>query len=1119
MPEVAVDAYLAEINRLIEEGHFQEAIGHCRHLLKQFPRHVDTYRLLGKALLESADLNGARDVFLRVLSADPEDLVANAGIAIIHKEQNNLREAAWHMERALDSEPYNVAIRESLQDIVGRRDGLPPEELALTGSALARLYIRGELYGHAISDLREALTAEPERVDLQLLLAEALWRDGQRIDAAECSQRVLEKLPNSIKANAIMAEVCLATERAGDAEHYLRHVFELTLPTAASLTQDSAVAVAFSAEGSPPLPEKIMAQRLDLSAGHEEAIETADWINDLDFGDELIIDDIEPSWLGALQDAVGSAELPEDEAGVEQDQGPHPAVPTDQAGDDRTSWFSRPTDQLPGLGEMHQETDWEAWISESEKEEPQVPGLDTDYREDEEDVMGAMDERDWGEEEFPEAEDPQRSSGEESVPSEPSPDWLDELQDAAEAERLGDVPNLGDEDLPDWLREGMGIEPLMSEELEWLAEPDDAPERDGAPATEAGDDLPDWLREELSDDAAQEPARDADDLSWLDQIAAGEGIALDEPLTLSWEEPDSSEQGSFEGFKGEMPRAGGDADDEFTPASFDDAPAADWLEEFSADDSFDQGMGQDDVPEDLEEAMAWLEQLAAQQGAPLEELPTLSTEMEQGEADLADELASADEALDDEVQLETGIGRADFDHELEGDDEQLFETELFDGIDPWDEADEELEGSGEVDEAMTWLDQLAAGGDDADLAALSGLEDGPEATGLDDLDELPDDPELALAWLEGLADGADPAPETTWDAGEVVQEPATPQAPLDVVAARAEAEAMRMHEVQQPDAVDEAGQDDEMVEEIPDDPDEAMAWLEKLAARQGAPIDELPSLTDEVAAQTDELPAELYSEEEGDESWDEPAYDAEDALFAAVEGQEELDEGLPDWLALDDDEEERLLDWGEPVEGPADWLDAEAELLDEPEAEALAEPEAEELAEWQAGLLDEPEAQAWSEPDIDVPAELEAEAVSEPDIDVPAELEAEALEESEIDVLAEPEAEGAQPEFEVAGEEHSRDYLEEGDASAAEEALASGVELMEGARMALEAGRIEEALPAYQASIEGGENLSVVIAELENAAQSDAANAALLQTLGDAYSRNGQLQKALDAYRQALSQL
>ena len=46
-----------------------------------------------------------------------------------------------------------------------------------------------------------------------------------------------------------------------------------------------------------------------------------------------------------------------------------------------------------------------------------------------------------------------------------------------------------------------------------------------------------------------------------------------------------------------------------------------------------------------------------------------------------------------------------------------------------------------------------------------------------------------------------------------------------------------------------------------------------------------------------------------------------------------------------------------------------------------------------------------------------------------------------------------------------------------------------------------------------------MIADLENAPEALQEQPAMLQLLGDAYNQNGQLQKALDAYRQALSLL
>ena len=52
MAKVSLRIYNREIERLVEQGHMDEAIAHCRHILKTFPKHIETYRLLGKAYLE-----------------------------------------------------------------------------------------------------------------------------------------------------------------------------------------------------------------------------------------------------------------------------------------------------------------------------------------------------------------------------------------------------------------------------------------------------------------------------------------------------------------------------------------------------------------------------------------------------------------------------------------------------------------------------------------------------------------------------------------------------------------------------------------------------------------------------------------------------------------------------------------------------------------------------------------------------------------------------------------------------------------------------------------------------------------------------------------------------------
>jgi hypothetical protein len=52
MTSISLRNYTQEINQMIENGQTEGAIDHSLHVLKYFPRHVDTYRLLGTAYLE-----------------------------------------------------------------------------------------------------------------------------------------------------------------------------------------------------------------------------------------------------------------------------------------------------------------------------------------------------------------------------------------------------------------------------------------------------------------------------------------------------------------------------------------------------------------------------------------------------------------------------------------------------------------------------------------------------------------------------------------------------------------------------------------------------------------------------------------------------------------------------------------------------------------------------------------------------------------------------------------------------------------------------------------------------------------------------------------------------------
>ncbi len=448
--------------------------------------------------------------------------------------------------------------------------------------------------------------------------------------------------------------------------------------------------------------------------------------------------------------------------------------------------------------------------------------------------------------------------------------------------------------------------------------------------------------------------------------------------------------------------------------------------------------------------------------------------------------------------------------------------------------------------------------------------------------------------------------------------------------------------------------------------DEAMAWLESLAAAQGA--DEATLLTPP-EERTEELPEWLKgleqaeTKDENENPNPEPAADTNEAqpefndiLSAALdqnEPEEEVERQNPDsesaFVAQEDEIEPPfdLIDTEsltgeetgsssvanevesspqeEPVEDETidlpDWIKAAAEE-EEPPVELISEPFEDQLPDWLKELQAEnvqenlPEGQAFSETEAETPEpevtgasttaeseltpveiepeEQEPEPVAdeiepaepepglieddttlEPEIeDIPDEPEAilndqiveqELEEEDEFIPPVAPEDEsvpdwlkdlaiqeessdnGISPELgpesvsdwlEKLGEEKPEEPLENTpsewrpefetptshqpvvepileEATAVEPVTTSDPELLQNAQSALEAYNIERALENYNLLIQHGANLEETIHDLRDALYRYPIDIAIWQALGDAYMRSNRLQEALDAYTKA----
>ncbi|HEX8992607.1 MAG TPA: tetratricopeptide repeat protein [Anaerolineales bacterium] len=601
MAKISLRTYNREIEGLIEQSQrLDEAIAHCRHILKTYPKHLETYRLLGKAYLEAKRYEEAVDIFQRVLVAAPDDFVSHVGMSIIADDKGKLDDAIWHMERAFEVQPSNAAIQSELQRLFGRRDGVQPPKIRLTRGALAHMYVQGELYTQAISEIRAVLSNDPKRTDMQTLLARAYFRNGQKTEASDICSELLGRYLYCLDANRLMTEIVAGTQKADTAPQYRQRVIEMD-PYAAfvqgSLFHTETVGdnlvnlehleySSAAAEVSPNLgiglePETTVTGRTPAPAPEAPNVPAPASAGEL------------PSWLRGAADDSGA-----------QPMGTT-AVPP-----------SAGNEELP---EFLRQAGWETTPQEAAPEAPAPVSPEPEAGSE----MGAAVEGELPE--WVKALAP--SEAQETPPTASTPATPPIVGDILGAGALAAGAGLAAE-TPEWLRDLGEQTPPPAEPMPEQAQPPAIP-----PTPDA---LPDWMQDlgpapsAPAAEAGAEPPQESPD--WLKGL---EGRELDEPATPAKGESESDWLGAL---RAEQPPAAAPGPEA------EESPA--WLKEFSNDLETPiaksapaeppaatpvQAPGMETpgnlgalgtTAQEQDDAMAWLESLAAKHGAKPEELVT-----------------------------------------------------------------------------------------------------------------------------------------------------------------------------------------------------------------------------------------------------------------------------------------------------------------------------------------------------------------------------------------------------------------------------------------------------------------------------------------------------------------
>jgi hypothetical protein len=899
---------------------------------------------------------------------------------------------------------------------------------------------------------------------MQVLLAKAYYKSGQKKDAADAASVVLKRYPFCLDANLVLAEV-LGTDRPESAQIYRHRVIELD-PYAAQVVEDmfranevsdAAVSIEHLEWSGEPVgvsTDWASSRAIGLEAGKSDRDEQPEWMK-TSFPEESAPS--APGFAAEEETAYTPAQSDEDipdflrEAGWGASTGTLDESRSSAMFDDEPATEAEPTAE----GDL---PDWVKAMAPQESEQPT-------------EEQGEGEIPDWinkiGTDELP------VPSAEDASPGEDQ-DWLRGLGESSESQPSGEGM--------DWMKEeaeeGQAVSETSGEEIDWVKGMDqeeqpapasgDQPdwmkgfEQEESPAP-ASDDLPDWMKDFGGEEQAV-PQQADEQSGWMKGLEQEEQPILEpsaerpdwmkglgeEPLSTP-SEPTASDSDLIDEIRGETTE---------TPAQ-------------PAETSIDTGsLGTSE--EEQDDSFAWLESLAAKQGAT----EGLLTKPEERREDEPEWIKQAKSLTRPAASTETEVPQPEVSKPA-----------------PAEDAGSAGTSQEEQDDSFAWLEALAA-----KQGATEGLLTRPE-------ERREDEPE----WIKQAK------------SAETSKPAAASQPPVDEIQPSAE-------EVQVP--VEEAmiPEDEAFIAEEPatgTQEEEVPAPVEE----QPAAVMPEPESEEEDAVSSEESPSWLrgFDEETQEEVTTPVAEDDTTAWLKSLEEPEEkpitldMSEGdLPDWMQDVGKEEIPESESAVPTE--------EAEVP----AEETPSPEPEELPSWLSSLEEEETAPSIPDSD-DLPAWMRdetGEVVAEPTkIEpmrssdwTPADQVKEEMAEmpqttpepvSEFKPEAAPETKPKKAAPKEKAKPAKAEPQKEPVTRRAAKTSMSIDPTLDSARTELSRSNIPAALDTYGKLIRKGRFLEEVIFDLREALYRYPVEVSIWQALGDAYMRSNQLQDALDSYTKA----
>ncbi len=197
----------------------------AEHVIARYPRHASA-RLV-RALKAEADgeLDQALEDLRFVTSAEPLNARAAAATARIFQQREDDARAQDEARRVVELVPDvgDNASLESALDILG----VDADALPMTPGVFARIHLRSGWPGTAERYARRALDEEPDRIDIRLTLAEALWQLNRLSQCEEQCTIIFDRANDCVRAAVMLAHVLAERGRMAEGQDLLGRAGEI----------------------------------------------------------------------------------------------------------------------------------------------------------------------------------------------------------------------------------------------------------------------------------------------------------------------------------------------------------------------------------------------------------------------------------------------------------------------------------------------------------------------------------------------------------------------------------------------------------------------------------------------------------------------------------------------------------------------------------------------------------------------------------------------------------------------------------------------------------------------------------------------------------------------------